>query len=241
MPFSSATVAPVPHGPGTEATNDISVSYDSEELLFKILVIGDFGVGKTAIIRRYTEGIFSQNYKLTIGVDFALKTLLWDEKTHVTLQLWDIAGHERFGYMTHVYYKYAAAAIIVFDLSRPNTLDSVIKWQNDIQDKITQQNGQPLPIILIANKCDLEGVTIQCSELKRFCQERNIPAWFFTSAKENINIKEAIEFMVDKIIQFRNAHMKGEVPDVGSGRAWGIQLRDDGSKDKLKTSKCCNT
>ncbi|KAG7162129.1 Ras-related protein Rab-32B-like [Homarus americanus] len=128
------------------------------ELQFKVLVIGEFGVGKTAVIRRYTEGHFSPYYKLTIGVDFAVKTLDWDAKTKVTVQLWDIAGHERFGHMTRVYYKYAVAAIVVFDLSRPPTFDAVLKWVSDIREKVTLGDGRPLPVLLLANKCDIDTI-----------------------------------------------------------------------------------
>ncbi|KAH9375923.1 hypothetical protein HPB48_012563 [Haemaphysalis longicornis] len=65
-----------------------STKYDIEDLLFKVLVIGDFGVGKTSLIRRYTEGVFNPAYKITIGVDFSLKHLVWNNKKHITLQLW---------------------------------------------------------------------------------------------------------------------------------------------------------
>ncbi|KFM64996.1 Ras-related protein Rab-32B, partial [Stegodyphus mimosarum] len=98
-------LTPSTYSEETEDQND--TRYTMKELMFKFLVVGDYGVGKTAIIRRYTEGTFTQNYKITIGVDFAIKSLQWDENTLVTLQLWDIAGHERFGYMTGTYYRHS--------------------------------------------------------------------------------------------------------------------------------------
>ena len=84
------------------------------EYLFKTLVIGDIGVGKTSLIKRYVHHVFGSTYKPTIGVDFALKVINWDSETIIRLQLWDIAGQERFGTMTRVYYRDAVAAFIVF-------------------------------------------------------------------------------------------------------------------------------
>lgn len=210
-----------------------------KELLFKILVVGDFGVGKTAIIRRYTEGMFSANYKLTIGVDFAVKSIQWDEKTCISLQLWDIAGHERFGYMTRVYYKYAIAAIIVYDLTRPATFDSILKWLSDVKDKVTLHDGQPVPVILLANKCDIEDVHLDAHKLNQFCQQQEILKWFNTSAKNDININDAIEYLIRKIIQIK-AGMElddddctailGQTPCKG-----GFQI----IPQKTGKSKCC--
>lgn len=179
-----------------------STKYDIEDLLFKVLVIGDFGVGKTSLIRRYTEGVFNPAYKITIGVDFSLKHLVWNKK-HITLQLWDIAGHERFGYMTRVYYKYATAAVIVFDLSRPATLHSVLKWKEDLCAKVSQPNGRPLPVLLVANKCDLEAHPYNARFLSAFCQEHGLAGWFPTSAKENININEAMRCLVEEVLAQR--------------------------------------
>jgi Ras-related protein Rab-32 len=144
--------------------------------------------GKTCIIKRYTEGTFSPNYKLTIGVDFSLKTLEWDSRTKVNLQLWDIAGHERFNHMTRVYYKYAIAAIIVFDIKRLATFESVLKWLADVNQKVMLENGSSVPIILLANKCDLDDHQVDQVTLDAFCKTHGITAWFATSAKENKNI-----------------------------------------------------
>jgi len=107
-----------------------------KEYLYKVLVVGDIGVGKTSIIKRYVHNIFSMHYKATIGVDFALKVINWDPRTVVRLQLWDIAGQERFGNMTRVYYKEAVGAFVVFDVTRVGTFEAVQKWKNDIIAKL---------------------------------------------------------------------------------------------------------
>lgn len=75
---------------------------DYQEYRYKVLVVGDSGGGKTSLIHRYVNGVFSSLYRATIGVDFASKAIKWNSKTSIRLQLWDIAGNERFGHMTRV-------------------------------------------------------------------------------------------------------------------------------------------
>lgn len=130
----------------------MSPSGEKREHLYKILVIGELGTGKTSFIKRYVHQFFSQNYRATIGVDFALKVLHWDANTIVRLQLWDIAGQERFGNMTRVYYKEAVGAFIVFDVTRSGTFDCVSKWKEDLDSKVQLPDGSPIPCILLANK-----------------------------------------------------------------------------------------
>ncbi len=91
-----------------------------KEHLFKILVIGDLGVGKTSLIKRYVHNFFSTHYKATIGVDFALKILDLPDNTIVRLQLWDIAGQERFGQMTRVYFKGMTPLLILKTINNVN-------------------------------------------------------------------------------------------------------------------------
>ncbi|XP_032886557.1 ras-related protein Rab-38-like [Amblyraja radiata] len=172
------------------------------EYLFKVLVIGDLGVGKTSIIKRYVHQIFSQHYRATIGVDFALKVLNWEEDTVVRLQLWDIAGQERFGNMTRVYYREAVGAFIVFDVSRASTFEAVLKWKTDLDSKVRLQNGRPVPAVLLANKCDQakEGLTNTLPKLDQFCKDNGFIAWFETSAKDNIRIEESARLLVEHII-----------------------------------------
>uniref|UniRef100_A0A069DXD9 Ras-related protein Rab n=1 Tax=Panstrongylus megistus TaxID=65343 RepID=A0A069DXD9_9HEMI len=173
-----------------------------KECLYKILVIGELGTGKTSIIKRYVHQFFSQHYRATIGVDFALKVINWDPNTIIRLQLWDIAGQERFGNMTRVYYKEAVGAFIVFDVTRAATFEAVIKWKQDLDAKVQLPDGSPIPCVLLANKCDQqkEGIVNNASKMNEYCEEHKFTAWFETSAKENINIEEAAKTLVKEIL-----------------------------------------
>ncbi|KFM81211.1 Ras-related protein Rab-32, partial [Stegodyphus mimosarum] len=182
------------------------------EHLYKILVIGELGTGKTSIIKRYVHQFFSQNYRATIGVDFALKVLNWDANTLIRLQLWDIAGQERFGNMTRVYYKEAVGAFIVFDTNRSATFDAVMRWKNDLDSKVSLPDGSKIPCVLLANKCDLppEGLVSNPAAMDEFCKERGFSGWFPTSAKDNINVDEAARFLVWKILENQDSIIADE-------------------------------
>ncbi|CRL08436.1 CLUMA_CG021414, isoform A [Clunio marinus] len=177
-------------------------SPEKREHLYKILVIGELGTGKTSFIKRYVHRFFSQNYRATIGVDFALKVLNWDQSTIIRLQLWDIAGQERFGNMTRVYYKEAVGAFIVFDVTRSATFDAVIKWKQDLDSKVQLPDGSPIPCILLANKCDQEkqGLVTMPAKMDDYCKQNGFAGWFETSAKDNVNIEESTKALVSKIL-----------------------------------------
>ncbi|KAL1919377.1 uncharacterized protein VTP21DRAFT_2070 [Calcarisporiella thermophila] len=188
----------------------MSLAIDTKEYLFKVLVLGDLGTGKTSVIKRYVHDIFSMHYKSTIGVDFALKTLQWDQDTMVRLQLWDIAGQERFGNMTRVYYKEALGALIVYDVTRHGTFEGVARWKNDLDQKVSLPElwgGGPIPAVLLANKSDLLKNDMHTDEaLEKFCSEHHFLKCFPTSAKENKNIKEAVHCLVEAILQIASRY-----------------------------------
>ncbi|XP_017044691.1 ras-related protein Rab-32 isoform X2 [Drosophila ficusphila] len=209
---------------------------DKREHLYKILVIGELGTGKTSFIKRYVHQFFSQNYRATIGVDFALKVLQWDANTIVRLQLWDIAGQERFGNMTRVYYKEAVGAFIVFDVTRSGTFDCVSKWKEDLDSKVQLPDGSPIPCILLANKCDQEkqGIITQPEKMDEYVRENGFAGWFETSAKENINIDEAARALVNKIL----INDKLISADLADGDKFNLSTGDAAGSDAKNKCSC---
>ena len=184
-----------------------------KEHLFKVIVVGNPGTGKTSIIKRYVHGFYSSQYKATIGVDFALKVIQIDEHTVIRLQIWDIAGQERAGTMSRVYYKEAVAAFIVFDITRQKTFEDVMSWKTDVDQKVFLPDEKPVPVILLANKWDMISESFLGSDtqmLDSFCKENGFASWFKTSAKENTGLEEAAMALVHKILEIKDSLMLEE-------------------------------
>ncbi|EDQ85310.1 uncharacterized protein MONBRDRAFT_38928 [Monosiga brevicollis MX1] len=193
--------------------------------------------GKTSLIKRYVDGSFDSEYKLSIGVDFSLKNLTIDDQP-IALQLWDIAGHERYRSMTSTYYRYAMAAVLVFDLSRPATFDSIVKWHTDLNDKVMLANGDRVPAILIANKADSILGPIDEAMLDEYCSKHGFLGWFATSAKTGQNIGEAFETLAREVIRVANeAGTTSKDPS-------SLNVRGDGQEQwpakRLEVS-CCSS
>jgi len=201
------------------------------EYIFKVLVIGELGSGKTSIIKRYVHQFFSQHYRATIGVDFALKVINVDTDTVVRLQLWDIAGQERFGSMTRVYYRDAAAAFVVFDLTRTATLEAAAKWKSDLDQKVVTVDGKPVPAFLLANKSDVprEPGMASDDDISKFCEKHGFTGWRLVSAKEGRGIEE----VGDKLIKILISKEENQVL-----RRTPIHLHDPNQYKKKSACKC---
>ena len=121
------------------------------DLIFKVVIVGDSGVGKTNLISRYLKNQFKQDSKATVGVEFGEKTLTFNN-LKIKAQIWDTAGQERFRAITNMYYKGSKGALIVFDLTSKATFINAEKWLNEIR-KTADPN---INLILIGNKSDLK-------------------------------------------------------------------------------------
>lgn len=169
--------------------------------VLKVIVVGDMGTGKTSLIRKYVDGQFSEYYKITVGVDFASKSIQHDS-AKIDLQLWDIAGQERFGSMTGVYFRESVGAIVVFDTTRPSTYEMAKVWYKDIQEKVYTAEGSVVPTILLGNKIDIkpEGWEEKSQEIVEESKKDGYLSFYETSAKEGTNLDEAIESLVHYIV-----------------------------------------
>ena len=183
---------------------------------YKILILGDIGTGKTSILKRYVDDDFVEGYKSTIGVDFMLKRIdknINGSNCEIRLQLWDVAGQERFGNMTSTYYREAVGAFIVFDVTRPNTYESANTWKVDIDSKLTFPNGKTIPTVLLANKTDLleDGSLSMMFEhnIDEYCKSNGFSEWFQTSAKNGSGIEDAADHLISSILK-----------EVGNDNVW---------------------
>ena len=157
-------------------------------VLFKILLIGDSGVGKTSVILRFTKGIFKDDYLNSIGVDFRSKDINYDGKI-IKLQIWDTAGQERYRTITSSYYRGAHAIAIVFDLTKLETFEHVKRWIEDI-NKYAKENVLKF---LIGNKSDLvQKRQVNFSDIRTFSSRMNT-TYFEVSAKNNEGVNEFFE------------------------------------------------
>lgn len=177
---------------------------EMSERLFKVIIIGDPTVGKTSFVQRYVQDSFRRDYKGTVGVDFALKILKWSDSETIKLQLWDIAGQERFTWMTRVYYKDAQGCIIMFDLTNRSSFLNTLKWKKDVDSKCTLDDGSPIPCMLLANKCDLPHRQVDQLEIERLYKEHNFTGWTETSAKEGLMVTDSMRFLVDVMMRQKN-------------------------------------
>jgi small GTP-binding protein len=139
-------------------------SEDDYDLIFKVVLIGDSGVGKSNILTRYLKDEFSLNTKTTVGVEFGTKQIAVDD-IKIKAQIWDTAGQERYRSITNAYYKGSKGALLVYDITKRNTFENVDRWLEEFK-----KNCDPdISIILIGNKFDLENdreVTVEEGQKK---------------------------------------------------------------------------
>ena len=167
----------------------------SDENIYKVLLLGDTTVGKTCFLLKYTDKTFQEVHMSTIGLDYRLKSMTLKNGKNVKLQIWDTAGQDRFRAITKNYYKSANGIILIYDVTSLVTYENVKSWISQIREE-----APPNVVIFIAgNKIDMEEERkVNTEDGKRLADEYGFP-FYETSAKEDININETFEDLVESI------------------------------------------
>ncbi|KAK2360415.1 Ras-related protein RABA5b [Trifolium repens] len=207
-----------------------------EEYLFKIVLIGDSAVGKSNLLSRFARNEFDSNSKATIGVEFQTQMVEIDGK-EIKAQIWDTAGQERFRAVTSAYYRGAFGALVVYDISRRGTFDSIKRWL----DELTTQNDSTVARMLVGNKCDLENIReVSVEEGKALAEEEGL---FFmeTSALDSTNVQTAFEIVIREIynnISRKVLNSDSYKAELSVNRV--SLVNGAGSKKNLLNFSCCS-
>lgn len=170
------------------------------DYLYKVVTAGNSGVGKTSILERYVYDRFDDHCASTIGVEFFVKRMNIRSGNVVKIQHWDIAGNPAFSNITKAYFRNIDGGILVFDLTNRQTFSDLRNWMDKIKESVG--NNDDIQFVLVGNKCDLEKhITVTDDEIHQFIEEYslNICQFFKTSAKNNINIAEVFNDLVNAI------------------------------------------
>lgn len=206
-----------------------NVNIEKADLLYKLLLIGDQGVGKSSLLLRWIDDTFSTSTLTTIGVDFKIKTVKIAGST-IKLQIWDTAGQELFRNITTSYYRGAQAIIIVYDVTSLASFSHIDSWITEVEKNCHDK----IDLLLVGNKADLESERkISQEEGKEKAKALNVD-FLETSAKDKINVRRMFykiaKQLLDKGIGLYSK-ITNEKEDI-------IVL--SGGKVKKKKKRCCN-
>ena len=170
---------------------------ETEEPVYKILLLGDSTVGKTCFLLRYTDNTFLDLHMSTIGLDYRLKTMILDNQRIVKVQLWDTAGQDKYRAITRNYYRGANGIILLFDVTNEKTYDNIKKWIISIKEEISDH----ICIVLIANKIDnVQERKINKEKGEKLAETYGIKL-FECSAKTGEGVNESVFYLVEKIVE----------------------------------------
>jgi small GTP-binding protein len=169
----------------------------TDSYIFKVVVGGAGGVGKTALIQRYCTGTFAEDHKMTIGAAFSMKQVQLDTGEIVKMQLWDFAGEERFRFILPDYCKGASGAIVAYDITDYETFGQVPEWL-----KIIRTSAGMIPIILVGTKFDLPNHEIDIETADKYAEDSKCIMNVWCSSKLDVNIEPVFSAMAKWLIYF---------------------------------------
>ena len=206
------------------------MSEEHPDMIFKIIIIGDSGVGKSCFFMQFTEGNFKDDHNVTIGVEYGARTLQIGDKL-IKLELWDTAGQEAFRAITRSFYRNANGVILMYDLTRLDTFEDLEDWIREVRTNSTSD----VTILLIGNMLDLanEEREVNIESAEKFAKENKIDAFIEASAKTADNVVEAFT-KIAEILKKKHPNKLEPKPNLIP-----IQVKTTTPTPKKKKGGCC--
>ena len=182
--------------PGPLNMKKDTVQKGTKEYEIKICLLGDVSVGKTSIASRFCKNSFNENYINTIGGAYQQQNVILNNGVKMKLHIWDTSGQDRFRSMTNLYYRDAQVAILTYDVTNEQSLESLSYWLRELNDKVDQDN---MLLCLVGNKTDVEPSKKKVPTIKgkEFAEQNNM-IFFETSAKNGTGVKELFQAIATK-------------------------------------------
>uniref|UniRef100_A0A1B6FDY9 Ras-related protein Rab-11A n=1 Tax=Cuerna arida TaxID=1464854 RepID=A0A1B6FDY9_9HEMI len=207
---------------------------EEHDYLFKVVLIGDSGVGKSNLLSRFTRNEFSLESKSTIGVEFATRSIQVDGKT-LKAQIWDTAGQERYRAITSAYYRGAVGALLVYDIAKHLTYENVERWLRELRDHADHN----IVIMLVGNKTDLRHLRAVPTEEARGFAERNGLSFVETSALDSTNVELAFHntlLAIYRVVSQRQVKDAPHVDNITPAKLQAIRVEPTAATRKYN---CC--
>ncbi|XP_022054872.1 ras-related protein Rab-25-like [Acanthochromis polyacanthus] len=203
-------------------------SDEAYNFVFKVVLIGESGVGKSNLLSRFTKNEFNHDSRTTIGVEFSTRTVQLSGFT-IKAQIWDTAGLERYRAITSAYYRGAVGALLVYDITKHLTYESVERWLKELYDHADPD----IVVMLVGNKTDLESErSVPTEEAKDFAKKKDI-LFLETSALESTNVEAAFTNVLAEI------HKKVRSKAVVRGSISAVSLNSHRAENAEEKKPCC--
>ncbi|KAM9512740.1 ras-related protein Rab-11A-like [Salvelinus alpinus] len=208
---------------------------DEYDYLFKVVLIGDSGVGKSNLLSRFTRNEFNLESKSTIGVEFATRSIHVEGKT-VKAQIWDTAGQERYRAITSAYYRGAVGALLVYDIAKHLTYENAERWLKELQDHADSN----IVIMLVGNKSDLRHLrAVPMDEAKALAEKHGL-SFLETSALDSSNVELAFQTILTAIYNIvSQRQMTGRSDTDFSPNSNVVPITVQPTQNAAKSSACC--
>jgi len=217
------------------------MSNRKKTVLLKVLLLGESCVGKTCIFRRYVKDDYTEGYQATIGADFFSKDVEVGDK-EVIFQIWDTAGQERYKSLGQTFYRGSDACILVYDICEKESFDALTDWVGRFLEGVAleaeEAKDSGLIFVVVGNKCDVtDGRQVETDVAREFCTKHGFQ-FYETSAKTNLNISEAFEYIAQKGVE-KSVAQATQINYPASASGTGINLDDMNDTDETPGSAGC--